>query len=155
MTLDGSRVCCICLFIRLSFLYLLQVAKVVENGVISPFCDLLGVKDTQVVNVVLDGINNILKMAGDDVENICTMIEECGGRYSTHRSPSYNDRFILLCQENKKIESFYRLTPLVAWYKLNSHSDNVSSRNHFLQYFIIIFILFYAIQLKFDECSRN
>lgn len=69
---------------------------------ISPFCDLLGVKDTQVVNVVLDGINNILKMAGDDVENICTMIEECGGRYSTHRPPSYNDRFILLCQENKK-----------------------------------------------------
>uniref|UniRef100_A0A8W8IH01 Importin subunit alpha-4 n=1 Tax=Magallana gigas TaxID=29159 RepID=A0A8W8IH01_MAGGI len=56
-----------------------QVAKVVENGVISPFCDLLGVKDTQVVNVVLDGINNILKMAGEDVENICTMIEECGG----------------------------------------------------------------------------
>ncbi|XP_062566367.1 importin subunit alpha-4-like [Saccostrea cucullata] len=56
-----------------------QVAKVVENGVISPFCDLLGVKDTQVVNVVLDGINNILKMAGDDVDRICTMIEECGG----------------------------------------------------------------------------
>lgn len=63
------------------FFYPLQVAKVVENGVISPFCDLLGVKDTQVVNVVLDGINNILKMAGEDVENICTMIEECGGRY--------------------------------------------------------------------------
>lgn len=59
----------------------LQVAKVVENGVISPFCDLLGVKDTQVVNVVLDGINNILKMAGDDVDRICTMIEECGGRW--------------------------------------------------------------------------
>lgn len=67
------------------FLYPLQVAKVVVDGVISPFCDLLGVKDTQVVNVVLDGINNILKMAGDEVENICTMIEECGGRYSTHK----------------------------------------------------------------------
>lgn len=73
---------------------------------ISPFCDLLGVKDTQVVNVVLDGINNILKMAGDDVENICTMIEECGGRYSTHRSPSYNDRFILYAKKTKKLNPF-------------------------------------------------
>lgn len=57
----------------------LQVAFVVENGVIPPFCDLLSVKDTQVVNVVLDGINNILKMAGNEVDHICQMIEECQG----------------------------------------------------------------------------
>lgn len=56
-----------------------QVEYVVQSGVISPFCALLSVKDTQVVNVVLDGINNILKMAGDDTEHICQMIEECGG----------------------------------------------------------------------------
>ncbi|XP_050414688.1 importin subunit alpha-4 [Patella vulgata] len=56
-----------------------QVMYVVEQGVIPPFCDLLGVKDTQVVNVVLDGINNILKMSGDEVESIAQMIEECGG----------------------------------------------------------------------------
>ncbi|BFZ00334.1 hypothetical protein BsWGS_03373 [Bradybaena similaris] len=56
-----------------------QVAFVVEMGVIPPFCSLLAVKDAQVVNVVLDGINNILKMAGDDVEQICQIIEECGG----------------------------------------------------------------------------
>nr|KAG5701449.1 hypothetical protein BaRGS_032781 [Batillaria attramentaria] len=56
-----------------------QVAYVVEQGVIPPFCNLLSVKDTQVVNVVLDGINNILKMAGDELETICQMIEECGG----------------------------------------------------------------------------
>lgn len=56
-----------------------QVAFVVENGVIPPFCDLLSVKDTQVVNVVLDGINNILKMAGNEVEKICQLIEECQG----------------------------------------------------------------------------
>jgi hypothetical protein len=48
--------------------------------VIPPFCDLLSVKDTQVVNVVLDGINNILKMAGNEVEHICQMIEECQGK---------------------------------------------------------------------------
>uniref|UniRef100_A0A0B6ZRW0 Importin subunit alpha n=1 Tax=Arion vulgaris TaxID=1028688 RepID=A0A0B6ZRW0_9EUPU len=56
-----------------------QVAHVVEMGVLPPFCNLLSVKDAQVVNVVLDGINNILKMAGDDVDQICQIIEECGG----------------------------------------------------------------------------
>lgn len=56
-----------------------QVAYVVQQGVMGPFCGLLGVKDTQVVNVVLDGIHNILKMAGEEVETICQMIEECGG----------------------------------------------------------------------------
>lgn len=57
-----------------------QVEYVVQSGVIGPFCDLLGVKDTQVVQVVLDGLNNILKMAGENVDSICEMIEACGGR---------------------------------------------------------------------------
>ncbi|XP_076435774.1 importin subunit alpha-3-like [Babylonia areolata] len=56
-----------------------QVAYVVQQGVMGPFCGLLGVKDTQVVNVVLDGVHNILKMAGEEVDTICQMIEECGG----------------------------------------------------------------------------
>ena len=50
-----------------------------QNGVIPPFCGLLGCKDTQVVQVVLDGINNLLKMAGAELEAITNMIEECGG----------------------------------------------------------------------------
>ena len=58
----------------------LQVAHVVQQGVIPPFCALVSVKDTQVVQVVLDGINNILKMAGEDADAICTLIEECGGK---------------------------------------------------------------------------
>jgi hypothetical protein len=40
-----------------------QVSYLVEQGVIPPFCHLLSCKDTQVVQVVLDGINNILKLA--------------------------------------------------------------------------------------------
>lgn len=31
------------------------------------------------LQVVLDGINNMLKMAGPQVEQLCTMIEECNG----------------------------------------------------------------------------
>jgi len=56
-----------------------QVAYVVSQGVIPPLCQLLSVKDTQVVQVILDGLNNILKLAEDEVESVCRMIEECGG----------------------------------------------------------------------------
>jgi hypothetical protein len=56
-----------------------QVAELIQEGVIPPFCNLLNCKDTQVIQVVLDGISNMLKMAGDDVHQLTTMIEECGG----------------------------------------------------------------------------
>jgi len=56
-----------------------QVVYVIRQGVIPPFCNLLTAKDNQVVQVVLDGITNILKMAGDTNETVVTMIEECGG----------------------------------------------------------------------------
>jgi len=58
----------------------MQVAYVVSQGVIRPLCNLLNVKDTQVIQVVLDGLHNILKLADEDVETVCTMIEECGGK---------------------------------------------------------------------------
>lgn len=56
-----------------------QVARLIQEGVIPPFCELLSCKDAMVIQVVLDGINNMLKMAGPQVEQLCTMIEECGG----------------------------------------------------------------------------
>uniref|UniRef100_H2YIH4 Importin subunit alpha n=1 Tax=Ciona savignyi TaxID=51511 RepID=H2YIH4_CIOSA len=55
-----------------------QVVYVCDQGVIPPFCGLLVAKDNQVVQVVLDGINNILKMTGDN-DTVATLIEECGG----------------------------------------------------------------------------
>lgn len=56
-----------------------QVATLIRVGVIPPFCELLTCNDTQVIQVVLDGINNMLKMAGSEVEGLANMIEECGG----------------------------------------------------------------------------
>lgn len=53
--------------------------------VIPPFCNLLTVKDAQVVQVVLDGLSNILKMADDEAETIANLIEECGGTFSRRR----------------------------------------------------------------------
>ena len=57
----------------------LKVAYLVQQGVIPPFCNLLSCKDTQVVQVVLDGINNVLKLAGEEINTVTSMIEECGG----------------------------------------------------------------------------
>ncbi|XP_017891877.1 importin subunit alpha-4 [Ceratina calcarata] len=56
-----------------------QVARMIQEGVIEPFCNLLDCKDTQVVQVVLDGINNMLKLAGSQFDQLATMIEECSG----------------------------------------------------------------------------
>lgn len=56
-----------------------QVAHLIEKQVIPPFCNLLTVKDAQVVQVVLDGLSNILKMADEEAETIANLIEECGG----------------------------------------------------------------------------
>lgn len=58
------------------------MAYLVGEGVIPPFCNLLTCKDIQVIQVVLDGISNILNRAGEEVELVANMIEECGGKYS-------------------------------------------------------------------------
>lgn len=56
-----------------------QVARLIQFGVIEPFCELLSCKDVQILQVVLDGINNMLKLAGPEVEQLANMIEECSG----------------------------------------------------------------------------
>jgi len=72
----------------------LQVAYVVSEGVIRPLCNLLSVKDTQVIQVVLDGLHNILKLADEEVETVCTMIEECGGEFvAIHSNLTYHHTY--------------------------------------------------------------
>ncbi|XP_053561530.1 LOW QUALITY PROTEIN: importin subunit alpha-4 [Bombina bombina] len=56
-----------------------QVEYLVQQHVIPPFCNLLSVKDSQVVQVVLDGLKNVLIMAGEEASTIAEIIEECGG----------------------------------------------------------------------------
>ncbi|KAA0721935.1 Importin subunit alpha-4 [Triplophysa tibetana] len=58
-----------------------QVEYLVQQNVIPPFCNLLSVKDSQVVQVVLDGLKNILIMAGEEASTIAEIIEECGGTF--------------------------------------------------------------------------
>uniref|UniRef100_A0A915D876 Importin subunit alpha n=1 Tax=Ditylenchus dipsaci TaxID=166011 RepID=A0A915D876_9BILA len=56
-----------------------HVQYMVDHNVIVPFCTLLGVRDSQIVQVVLDGLNNILKKSGAHTDEVCQKIEECGG----------------------------------------------------------------------------
>ncbi|KAG6441103.1 importin subunit alpha-4 [Manduca sexta] len=56
-----------------------QIEALINCGVIPPFCNLLSCKDTQVINVVLDGLSNMLKMSRENADQVATIIEECGG----------------------------------------------------------------------------
>lgn len=56
-----------------------QVMILLQNGVIEPICKLLSVNDPQVIQVALDGINNILKSSEGDVTRVAEEIEKCGG----------------------------------------------------------------------------
>ena len=50
------------------------------NGIIiPPFCNLQSVTDSQGVLVVLDGLKDILIMAGDEASTIAEITEEGGG----------------------------------------------------------------------------
>lgn len=69
--------------VPLSFCCDQQVEYLVQQNVIPPFCNLLSVKDSQVVQVVLDGLKNILIMAGEEASTIAEIIEECGGKQDT------------------------------------------------------------------------
>ena len=62
-----------------------QIRYLVELNVIPPLCDLLSIMDTKVIEVALNGLENILKLGQQDAKLHGTTnpyvikIEECGG----------------------------------------------------------------------------
>lgn len=58
-----------------------QLAVLVQNGVLQPYCNLITSKDWRIVSVVLDGLINILNAAEKigEVDKVAYMIEEIGG----------------------------------------------------------------------------
>lgn len=68
-----------------------QVFTLIKEGVIPPFCDLLNCQDTQVINVVLDGLNNMLKMAENHVQDVANLIEECDGLEKIEKLQSHEN----------------------------------------------------------------
>lgn len=71
-----------------------QIRYLVAQGCIKPLCDLLSCPDNKIIQVALDGLENILKVgdldkqaAGEGPESInryALFIEECGGMEKIH-----------------------------------------------------------------------
>ncbi|PAV89612.1 hypothetical protein WR25_19655 [Diploscapter pachys] len=61
-----------------------QIDHMVQAGVIRPFCALLDCKEAQILQVVLDGINNILKASSENQEKICNQIEDTDSEEEVH-----------------------------------------------------------------------
>lgn len=61
-----------------------QIKYLVEVGCIPPMCELLTVVDSQIIQVALNGLENILKAGDQDKTKpnpYAVMIEECYGTY--------------------------------------------------------------------------
>jgi HEAT repeat protein len=71
-----------------------QIRYLVSQGCIKPLCDLLACPDNKIIQVALDGLENILKVgeldkqaAGDGPDSVnryALFIEECGGMEKIH-----------------------------------------------------------------------
>lgn len=71
-----------CMFLVISSRYLVNL------GCIKPLCDLLTVMDSKIVQVALNGLENILRLgeqeanqSGTGINPYCSMIEEAYGRF--------------------------------------------------------------------------
>ncbi|XP_003737723.1 importin subunit alpha-4-like [Galendromus occidentalis] len=61
-----------------------QMEYLIQQGVVPPICSMLDVRDSQVVHVCLDALNNLLKLSSMSepstfVGTVAQQIEECGG----------------------------------------------------------------------------
>jgi hypothetical protein len=70
-----------------------QIRYLVAQGCIKPLCDLLACPDNKIIQVALDGLENILKVGdldkqamgeGDSINRYALFIEECGGMEKIH-----------------------------------------------------------------------
>lgn len=69
-----------------------QIRYLVSQGCIKPLCDLLKMMDNKIIQVALDGIENILKVGHQDqeaagpgaVNKYAVFVEECGGMVTIH-----------------------------------------------------------------------
>ena len=87
-----------------------QIRYLVSQGCIKPLCDLLNTMDNKVIQVALDGLENLLKIgeadreaAGPGARNIyATYVEDAGGMVTIHNLQShdnldiYNKAFALM-----------------------------------------------------------
>ncbi|KAH7362968.1 armadillo-type protein [Plectosphaerella cucumerina] len=92
-----------------------QIRYLVQQGCIKPLCDLLACPDNKIIQVALDGLENILKVgdldkqaAGDGPDSInryALFIEECGGMEKIHE-----------CQTNANEEIYMKAYNIIEKY---------------------------------------
>merc|ERR1712126_268643 len=85
-----------------------QIVRLCGEGVLKPFTDLLAAKDDKTVNVVLDGVTNILSTAEKlgETEKVAIMIEESGGLDKIENLQTHENEIIYQKSLNI-IESFF------------------------------------------------
>jgi hypothetical protein len=92
-----------------------QIRFLVEMGCIKPLCDLLACPDNKIIQVALDGLENILKVgemdkesgndAGEPINRYALFIEECGGMEKIHD-----------CQNNANEEIYMKAYNIIEKY---------------------------------------
>ncbi|KAI7847390.1 armadillo-type protein [Circinella umbellata] len=78
-----------------------QIRHIVSQGCIKPLCDVLSTMDNKIIQVALDGLENILKVGelerANDPEGInryALFIEECGGMEAIHQMQTHENQAI-------------------------------------------------------------
>lgn len=92
-----------------------QIRFLVQSGCIKPLCDLLGCPDNKIIQVALDGLENILKVGemdkeaseqtGEPINRYALFIEECGGMEKIHD-----------CQNNANEEIYMKAYNIIEKY---------------------------------------
>jgi importin subunit alpha-1 len=92
-----------------------QIRFLVAQGAIKPLCDLLACPDNKIIQVALDGLENVLKVgemdkeagdgSGENVNKYALYIEECGGMEKIHD-----------CQNNANEEIYMKAYNIIEKY---------------------------------------
>jgi importin subunit alpha-6/7 len=92
-----------------------QIRYLVAQGAIKPLCDLLACPDNKIIQVALDGLENVLKVGemdkeaaeatGENVNKYALFIEECGGMEKIHD-----------CQNNANEEIYMKAYNIIEKY---------------------------------------
>ncbi|EME85735.1 uncharacterized protein MYCFIDRAFT_52824 [Pseudocercospora fijiensis CIRAD86] len=100
-----------------------QIRLLVQHGAIRPLCDLLACPDNKIIQVALDGLENILKVGDMDkeaqdgsseppVNRFALFIEDCGGMEKIHD-----------CQNNSNEEIYMKAYNIIEKYFSDEDGD--------------------------------
>lgn len=98
-----------------------QIRHLVDQGCIRPLCDLLGCLDNKIIQVALDGLDNILKVGEmdktpetDNINHYAVYVEEAGGMEKIHN-----------CQNNANEEIYMKAYNMIEKYFSDDEDEGV------------------------------